>query len=118
MANLSGILAPHEQDGQTFTIAASGNTTKTFWPGAILQITVAAAAGAAAGVTITYGQTNAGALGGVGHTPTAASATVGQFVNANTPPFPIWLGPQRDTINIFNNTAGVVTVSIQPMSPV
>lgn len=119
MANISGILAPAEQDGQTFSIgagAASGN--KTFWPNAILQITVAATAGAAAGVTMTYGQVNQGPLGGTGHAPTVPTATVGQFINANTPPFPIWLGPNRDTVNFFNNTAAAVTVSIQPMSPV
>jgi len=117
MANIAGILAPAETDGQTFTIAAAGNATKQFYPNAILLITVAAAAGAAAGVTITFGQTAASQLGGTGHTPTAASATVGFFINANTPGQPIWLGPNRDTLNIFNNTAGVVTVSIQPMMP-
>lgn len=117
MANISGVLAPAEQDGQTFTIAAgnaSGN--KTFWNNAILQITVAAAAGAAAGVTVTFGQVNAAQLGGTGHAPVTPSATVGLFINANTPPVPFWLGPNRDTVNFFNNTTGVVTVSIQPMA--
>lgn len=118
MANIAGILAPAEVDGSTFTIGAttaSGN--KVFYPNAILLITVAGAAGAASGVTVTFGQTNPSQLGSTGHAPAAPSATVGFFINANTPGQPIWLGPNRDTLNFFNNTAGVVTVSVQPMMP-
>lgn len=119
MANISGVLAPAEQDGQTFSIGAGATSgVKTFWNNAILQITVAATAGAAAGVTATFGQTNAAQLGGTGHAPSTPTATVGMFINANTPPVPFWLGPNRDSVNFFNNTAAAVIVSIQPMAVV
>ena len=117
MANIAGVLAPAELDAVTFTIGATtASAVKTFWPGAIILVSVAATAGAAAGVTATFGQVNAGPLGGIGHAPTTPSATNGFFINANAPAQQIWLGSQRDSIQFFNNTAAAVTVSIQPMS--
>jgi len=116
MANISGTLAPAEQDGTTFTVtsgATSGN--KTFWPNAILLIAVAGAANT--GAVVTFGQVNAGPLGGTGHAPTTPTLTNGFFINANAPAQAFWLGPQRDTINFFAS-GGNITVSIQPLSPV
>lgn len=118
MANLSGVLSPAEQDGITFTLAATtASPVKTFWPNVILSISCAAIAGAAAGVTVTFGQVNTGPLGGTGHAPNTPTAAVGFFINANAPAQTIWLGPQRDTVQFFNNTAASVTISIQPMQP-
>ena len=117
MANIAGVLAPAEQDGITFTIATgTASAVKTFWPNAIVLISVAGAASAAAGVTATFGQVNAGPLGGTGHAPTTPSATVGFFINANAPAQAIWFGSQRDSVQFFNATAGTLTVSIQAMS--
>lgn len=119
MANMAGVMAPAEVDGATFTInAANASAVKTFFPNATLLISVAAAAGAAAGVTATFGQVNPGPLGGTGHAPSTPSATTGFFINANAPAQLIWLGSQRDSVQFFNNTAGTVTVSIQVMSAV
>lgn len=119
MANMSGIFAPAEQDGTTFTVGAtSASTVKTFFANAYLLISVAATAGAAAGVTITFGQTNASPLGGTGHAPATPSATVGFFLNANAPAQQFWLGPNRDSVQFFNATAANITVSIQVMSAV
>lgn len=119
MANLSGVLQPSDQDAITFTIAATtASAVKTFWPNAILLVSVAQTSSAAAGVTATFGQVNASPLGGIGHAPTTPSATNGFFINANAPAQVIWLGPNRDSLQFFNvSGANVATVSIQPMQP-
>ena len=120
MANIAGVLAPAEQDGITFTIAtANASAVKTFWPNAIVAISVGVSAGALtapAGVTVTFGQINAGPLGGTGHAPTTPSATNGFFLPAGAPAQLFWLGSQRDSLQFFNNTGQSVTVGIQPMS--
>lgn len=118
MANIAGVLQPSDTNAATFTIAAttaSGN--KTFYANAYLLISVAATAGAAAGVTATFGQVNASQLSAAGAAPTVPSATVGFFINANAPAQLLWLGPNKDTVNFFNNTAATVTVSVQLLVP-
>lgn len=118
MANIAGVLQPADTNGITFSIgagAASGN--KTFYANAYVLVSVAATAGAAAGVTATFGQVNASQLGGTGAGPTVPTATVGFFINANAPAQQLWLGPNKDSINFFNNTAAAVVVSVQLMVP-
>lgn len=108
MASIYGVFQPAEVDGTTFSLGAttaSGN--KTFTNAAYLYIS------ATQPITVTFGQVNASILGGTGHAPTTPSAVVGMLINIG-PPVLIWLGPNRDTINVFNTSASAAVVSIQP----
>jgi len=120
MANINGVFQPAEGfPGVTGTLAATtASAIQTLYPNAIFIVTIAATAGTAAGATITFGGSGATSqLGSIAAAPAVPSATVGYFLNANTVSYVFWLGPNRDSFRLFNNTAASITFSYLPLMP-
>lgn len=109
MANISGTYQPAESDGVTFTVTTGATSpVKTLYMGATFLITTTAA------VTLTFGGSGAiSQLGSTFRAPTTPTATIGFALNPNTPAQLFWLGPNRDSFQVFNNTGGSATVSYQ-----
>lgn len=123
MAMTFGFLQPAEKDGVTFSLAATtASAVQTATANAIIQITCAttgATPGANAFITVTFGSSGASnQLGNTGgHAPTTPSITNGYAINANTQPVIYWLGPNRDSFQVFNASAAAMEVSWQILMP-